>query len=147
MGNLYTTTTAVRGELPADPGTTVLPEAAVAVYITDRSRYVDDSLPNYAPFAGVTGTPATPRTIERITRFLAAYDCYVRLGIVREDGGVRKVLEEQAERQLADLREGRLVLNPAECSYTGSSAKERIKGASDAFYYPLYSADLKREDD
>ena len=89
MGNLYTTATAVRLELVDDPGTTVLPDAAVAVYIVDRSRYIDDSLPNYPLFPDIAGTPSTPRTIERAARMLTAYDCLARLGLLILEEPVR----------------------------------------------------------
>lgn len=146
MGNIYTTSTAVRNELPADPGTTVLPNAVVETYIADRSRYVDDSLPNYPTFPDVAATTATPRTIERITRFLAAYDCYVRLGIMREDEGVRQVLETQAETQLGLLRRGEIVIDTGEFDYEGSASREKMKAVNDGYSYPLYTAQLKRED-
>jgi hypothetical protein len=146
MSNVYTTVVSVRNELPADPGTTVLPDSVVETYIEDRSRYIDDSLPNYPTFPDVATAPATPRTIERIARFLAAYDCYVRLGILREDEGVRQVLESQAENQLGLLRRGEIVIDATEFSYEGTASREKMKSVNDGYCYPLYAADLKRED-
>lgn len=121
----YTTVTKVKAELPSDPpedynATTW--QAVIEQVISENSQYVDDNVGgNYSfdyesatqKFPEIDSDPATPKTIEKISRYLCAAEllAYYSGIYTTEDNSQRLRRRNWAEETLEKIRSGEIQIS------------------------------------
>ena len=121
----YTTVAKVQAELPSGQPEGYTAETwatKIGELISVCSQYVDDNVGSKYPFSYKTNTqkfpditdePATPSTIERITRWLVTSDAlgYFQGMYNVDDAEVRKKLREKAEYKFRAIQKGEIVIS------------------------------------
>lgn len=111
MVNVYTTQDRVTDEVADDIKSDVLDK--VATWISDESRVIDATLPNYVtPFKDIAADPGTPAMVEKACRMLVCDRLIRKLGLVRtdENGRVVDSFRDEGRRILRELRDGSAVI-------------------------------------
>lgn len=115
----YTTVEAVRAEIPPRTSEADFPDETIALYINTGANRIDGELSRYyalpAPALPAPGGDPSllfvPVQLEVINRYLAVAEALVSIRDTRGDEASNKSwFEQQAEKMLDDLKEGRVLL-------------------------------------